>query len=77
MYNASEIQGTHKGQNTENLHLVIDFCKHLLGVQRTTCSSAVFTGLGRCPLSIYRMYNDIEYWKYFSDSDNCKIVDSY
>ena len=75
MYNASEIQGTHKGQNTENLHL--DFCKHLLGVQRTTCSSAVFTGLGRCPLSIYRMYNDIEYWKYFSDSDNCIIVDSY
>ena len=54
-----------------------NFCKQLLGVKRTTCSSAVYTELGRYPLSIYRMNNIIKYWKYVLDSDNCIIVACY
>ena len=67
--------GHRKGQNVENLHL--DLCKQLLGEKRTTCSSAVYTEPGRYPLSTYRVYNIIKYWKYVLDSDNCIIVASY
>ena len=48
---ASEIWGTQKEQNVENLHL--DFSKQLLDVKRSTCSSAVYTELWRYPLSTY------------------------
>ena len=72
---ASEIWETQKGQILENLHL--DFCKKLLCVKRTTCSSAVYIQLGRYPLSTYRMYNTIKYWKYVLYSDNCMIVVKY
>lgn len=66
--------GTQKGQNVE--YLLLDFCKQLLCVKRTTCSSEVYTELGRYALCTYRKY-DIKYWKYVFDSDNCIIVAFY
>ena len=33
--------------------------------------------MGRYPLSTYRMYNIIKYWKYVLESDNCIIVACY
>lgn len=45
---ASEIWGSHKGNNVEKLHL--DFCKQTLGVKRSSFNAAVDAELGRIPL---------------------------
>lgn len=58
---ASEVWGSLKAPNIEKLHL--DFCKHILGVKRSTCNVAVYSELGRCPLLYQRMFNIVKFWK--------------
>ena len=56
---ASEIWGTHKGNNVEKPHL--EFCKQMHGVKRCTSNMAVYAELGRVPLTYNRLYSLIKY----------------
>jgi hypothetical protein len=55
-----EIWGSHAGPDIEKVHL--DFCKHLLGVKKTTPNSMVYHELGRHQLSNMRWLKIFKYW---------------
>lgn len=71
----SEIWGTRKGLNVEMIHL--DFCKHIFGVKKSTCSAAVYAVLERFPLPYHRKFALIKYWRKLIYSNNCILLNCY
>lgn len=61
-----EVWGFGKCKEIERIHL--KFCKALLKVKRSTCTTAVYGELGRYPLYVNRYARIIKYW--------CKILRS-
>ena len=57
---ASEMWGFHSAPEIERIHLT--FCKHILGVKKTTQNDFVYGLLGRHPLQIDRYCKIMKYW---------------
>ena len=72
---ASEIWGFSKSKEIERIHL--KFCKKLLKVKTTTCSTAVYGELARYPLYIMRYVKIIKYWFKLTKTDNIILQHAY
>ena len=51
---ASEIWGNHRDNCVEKVQL--DFCKRLLGVEKSICNVMIYSELGRLPLHVIRQF---------------------
>ena len=67
----SEIWGFHKAADVENIQT--KFCKHILGVKKSTCNNFVYHEIGRLPLHITRKLRIIKYWMKLKNSENIII----
>jgi hypothetical protein len=72
---ASAIIGTHGGLNLERVHL--EFCKRLLGVNKSTSNVMMYTELARFPLRVNRIVSMIKYWYKLLKTDNCILQCCY
>lgn len=68
-------KGIRKSLNVERIHL--DFCKHILGVKKSTCTAAVYAELGRFPLLYHRKFAFIKYWSKLIYCNNCILLNCY
>ena len=57
---AGEVWGIHGGPDIERLH--IQFCKRILGVQKSTNLAALYSELGRRPVMVFRKLRILNYW---------------
>lgn len=72
----SEIWGTRKSLNVERIHL--DFCKHILGVKKSTCTAAVYAELGKVSFTLPQKIRIIfKYWRKLIYSNNCILLNCY
>ena len=65
---SSEIWGYHIGPEIERIHT--RFCRYILGVQRSTNLSGLYSELGRKPLIIFRQLRMIKYWLKLRESND-------
>ena len=72
---SSEIWGMSKSKEIEHLHL--KFCKKILGVESSTCTSILYSELNRYPLYINRYSSIIKYWGKILSFNNLIISTMY
>lgn len=72
---SSEIWGFTKSKELERIHL--KFCKRILNVRVTSCSTGVYGELGRYPLYISRYIRIIKYWFKLLNTDNIILTSVY
>ena len=72
---AAEVWGYHPAPEIEKIHT--RFCRHTLGVKRSTNLSALYCELGRKPLLIFRQLRMIKYWIKLRQTDDILLKHMY
>lgn len=72
--NSSDIYGTQKCLNVENVHL--HFCTHILDVRNSICTATVYAEPGRTPLFYHIQFALNKYWRKSMDCNmtNCLMM---
>ena len=72
---AGEVRGIHGGPDIERLHT--QFCKSILGVQKSTNLAALYSELGRRPLTVFRKLRILKYWWKIIESGDIQVRNVY
>ena len=72
---SSPVWGFAKCKDIERVHL--KFCKSILGVKQTTCTTTIYCELGRYPLYVKRYVQIIKYWLKIIRSSNIVLSSVY
>ena len=72
---SSPLWGFAKCKDIERVHL--KFCKSILGVKQTTCTTTIYCELGRYPLYVQRYVQIIKYWLKIIRSSNIILSSVY
>ena len=71
----SEVWGMHAGKDIEKVHL--DYCKHVLGVNKRTNNVLTYAETGRLPLKVWRLIRIFKFWFKLLRTENCILGDAY